>query len=713
MCSACRAGQYDHDSSAASPCQSCAAGKFSSVGVTMCTACLAGWHDHDYSATTPCKSCTVGQFSPANATMCTKCVAGTADLDLSAATRCQNCAAGKFSVAGATTCTLCIAGQRCFIPVNNDVKFAQMVTQLKQTCSAPTTACVQASYCYVELYNLVKPGSRPGFTGTALLKTVLRCKNSKKCLKSCEAECGMAGIDFKIPDQVQCACWLQPSCISGCPTAERKNITKTIRRQCSQYVQNSVKAAATITLNLATIPPGSPERETFEKEFTSGVSAALRVSPERVTVLNIAAEPTGNVAQVNYNVLPDNGGKAVAATVITAAFATSKVSIGKYSTTKAISAADIAPAAPAPPPYVAGTASRAFAPPAPAPACVAASSTPSTVPPSVPSFSPIDCVESTKERTTCNKAGQELYSRSVAAANGGTACVGSSYKCSNNDVKFAQMVTQLKQTCSAPTTACVQASYCSVELYNLVKPGSRRGSTGTALLKTVLRCKNSKKCLKSCEAECGMAGIDFKIPDQVQCACWLQPSCISGCPTAERKNITKTIRRQCSQYVQNSVKAAATITLNLATIPPGSPERETFEKEFTSGVSAALRVSPERVTVLNIEAERRRQLTERRRLGNAVKVNYNVLPDNGGKAVAATVITAAFATSKVSIGKYSTTKAISAADIAPAAPAPPPYVAGTASRAFAPPAPAPTCGPLIPAGKVYNVGKTSTSPCER
>jgi hypothetical protein len=47
---------------------------------------------------------------------------------------------------------------------------------------------------------------------------------------------------------------------------------------------------------------------------------------------------------------------------------------------------------------------------------------------------PVDCVESTAPRSTCTTDGQELYTRSTDAANGGAACTGSSTLCVAGDL---------------------------------------------------------------------------------------------------------------------------------------------------------------------------------------------------------------------------------------------------------------------------------------
>lgn len=48
-------------------------------------------------------------------------------------------------------------------------------------------------------------------------------------------------------------------------------------------------------------------------------------------------------------------------------------------------------------------------------------------------LSQIDCVESTADTSTCTTVGQELYTLTTAAANGGAACTGSSTLCVAGD----------------------------------------------------------------------------------------------------------------------------------------------------------------------------------------------------------------------------------------------------------------------------------------
>eukprot|EP01047_Picozoa_sp_COSAG01_P038316 COSAG01_NODE_3103_length_6578_cov_112.775428_1_plen_745_part_10 len=150
-CVMCHAGKYDHDIDAATPCEQCPPGRFSSVSgattcdtcrsgtyaptgskyVSNCTSCRLGQYDHDASASTPCEQCPPGRFSsvsgattcdtcrsgtyaPAGSkyvSNCTSCRLGQYDHDASAATPCEQCPPGRFSnVSGATTCDTCRSG---------------------------------------------------------------------------------------------------------------------------------------------------------------------------------------------------------------------------------------------------------------------------------------------------------------------------------------------------------------------------------------------------------------------------------------------------------------------------------------------------------------------------------------------------------------------------------------------------------------------------
>ena len=99
-CTTCGTGTFDGDSDPSTPCEDCAAGRYSDVpGATECleTSCLSG----SYSAP--------GSVS---ATDCTNCTAGRADLDHNPSTPCESCPDGTFSTANASTaCADCETGQ--------------------------------------------------------------------------------------------------------------------------------------------------------------------------------------------------------------------------------------------------------------------------------------------------------------------------------------------------------------------------------------------------------------------------------------------------------------------------------------------------------------------------------------------------------------------------------------------------------------------------
>ena len=93
-CSACDAGQSDHDSDAATPCVACAAGTFARAQGNGCRDCPAGFVDEDSNPMTECTFCQAGYYSAGSddaaytgsnpevyALVCDICAAGTADLD--------------------------------------------------------------------------------------------------------------------------------------------------------------------------------------------------------------------------------------------------------------------------------------------------------------------------------------------------------------------------------------------------------------------------------------------------------------------------------------------------------------------------------------------------------------------------------------------------------------------------------------------------------
>eukprot|EP01045_Picozoa_sp_COSAG04_P013969 COSAG04_NODE_1020_length_8729_cov_2.983082_3_plen_1985_part_00 len=129
-CIACLAGQADDDNSSSTGCVECAAGRsiaaaqtgscidcdagqFAAAGSSACTNCTAGTNDHDSDPATPCQvcaagkysetqtngsciDCTVAQYAAENATSCTDCEAGQVDDDNDPATPCIACGLGEY-----------------------------------------------------------------------------------------------------------------------------------------------------------------------------------------------------------------------------------------------------------------------------------------------------------------------------------------------------------------------------------------------------------------------------------------------------------------------------------------------------------------------------------------------------------------------------------------------------------------------------------------
>jgi predicted outer membrane repeat protein len=156
-CVDCTAGQFDGDANPSTPCERCPAGQYSDVvgavswpcivsclpgsysavtgaqssAATACVDCAAGRFDHDGDPSTPCEMCIQGQYSDsAGATSCSSCspgrfasiagdrtsmpsacvpcVAGKFDNDTDALTPCQRCPSGQYSEsAGAISCDTC------------------------------------------------------------------------------------------------------------------------------------------------------------------------------------------------------------------------------------------------------------------------------------------------------------------------------------------------------------------------------------------------------------------------------------------------------------------------------------------------------------------------------------------------------------------------------------------------------------------------------
>jgi hypothetical protein len=85
----------------------------------------------------------------------------------------------------------------------------------------------------------------------------------------------------------------------------------------------------------------------------------------------------------------------------------------------------------------------------------------------------VDCIESTADAGTCTTCAQELYTLTTAAANGGQACVGSSTLCTHG---------QGSASCPDPVD-CVESTddarfctACGQELYTLTKAAANGGA---------------------------------------------------------------------------------------------------------------------------------------------------------------------------------------------------------------------------------------------
>lgn len=110
-CDMCDAGFADLDRSAATPCDPCFPGTYTSGGSVTCTECPPGTMDGDFDASTPCIMCEVGTYSSGRVTVCDDCHAGEADTDSDPSTPCMACSAGEYSPRRATSCTACEAGR--------------------------------------------------------------------------------------------------------------------------------------------------------------------------------------------------------------------------------------------------------------------------------------------------------------------------------------------------------------------------------------------------------------------------------------------------------------------------------------------------------------------------------------------------------------------------------------------------------------------------
>jgi hypothetical protein len=113
-------------------------------------------------------------------------------------------------------------------------------------------------------------------------------------------------------------------------------------KTCStKYATNAVSAQVTLQISIEQIPPGSPARVTFAANFGTGMAKALGVNKTRISITGIYA----GSAIVDFTVLPDASGTAIAPAVITSKFSQSGVSIGGFNTAKAIPPTAVKPPA--------------------------------------------------------------------------------------------------------------------------------------------------------------------------------------------------------------------------------------------------------------------------------------------------------------------------------------------------------------------------------
>lgn len=115
-CANCIAGQNDHDSTPATPCQSCGLGEYAGNAAVKCVSCAMGTADTDADPSTACAYCSEGQHGPATGLQeCLACAAGKRSNSTLGATGCEDCIAGQYStiatIADRQSCQECAGGQ--------------------------------------------------------------------------------------------------------------------------------------------------------------------------------------------------------------------------------------------------------------------------------------------------------------------------------------------------------------------------------------------------------------------------------------------------------------------------------------------------------------------------------------------------------------------------------------------------------------------------
>jgi hypothetical protein len=269
-------------------------------------------------------------------------------------------------------------------------------------------------------------------------------------------------------------------------------------------------------------------------------------------------------------------------------------------------------------------------------------------------------------------------------------------------------IASVKSKCPTQWSQCKLDTTCRQQLASVILSGKNANTKSNVKLIAAAKCINSKPCEAACEKECGMQQLDWELPSKTQCTCWMRDVCTATCrPKVARTN---QIELMCAKYVKNAVKAAVKLTIDVATIPAGSPARANFEAAFSKDVAGVLNITADRIKVTDIVDVGRRRLsssgTGRRQLGSSAKVEYMVLPDASGAPIAATSITTAFAAPGVAIGGTTTTAAVTAADVAKPLPALGPYVPGTAQPSA--PAPGPSTPVAAPTSSTASVTKPTT-----
>ena len=115
-CADCVEGQNDHDSTPATPCQSCGLGKYAENAAVQCVSCATGRADKDSDPSTACEYCSEGQHAPTlGLRECVHCAPGKQSDSTLGAAGCEDCNPGKYStsasIALSQSCQECAAGQ--------------------------------------------------------------------------------------------------------------------------------------------------------------------------------------------------------------------------------------------------------------------------------------------------------------------------------------------------------------------------------------------------------------------------------------------------------------------------------------------------------------------------------------------------------------------------------------------------------------------------